>query len=249
MFDQFTQLVADASVWTFAVVFLLAAFDALIPIVPSETVLVTAGVVAASHDISLLPLAVALGAAGAFAGDNLAYLIGARYGAHATRRFAQSDNSHRRLEWAKHQLELRGPVLITAGRFIPGGRTAVTLTAGLTRFPWARFATYDAIASLLWATYAGTLGYFGGNAFEESWKGLLLALGIAAVVTLGIELSRRLLSRYRSRYHLSVALRTERCDWTATGATPAQPSVRARDWSRESLRATEPAAGSASRAR
>ena len=73
-------------------------------------------------------------------------------------------------------------------RFIPGGRTAVTLSAGTVLFPWRRFALFDAVAALIWASYASLLGYFGGKAFEDApWKGLLLALGIAFAVAGSVE--------------------------------------------------------------
>jgi membrane-associated protein len=197
MFDQFTHLVAEASAWAYVVVLLFAVVDAVLPVVPSETAVITAGVVAVSGDLSL-PLVIAAAAVGAFAGDNLAYGIGRRYGTRAKERFFRGDKAKRRLEWASTQLEQRGGELIAVARFIPGGRTAVTLTAGLTRFPWRRFAVFDAIAALIWAGYAALLGYFGGQAFEhQPWKGLLVALGIAFAVTLGTELVRWLLRRRR----------------------------------------------------
>jgi membrane-associated protein len=197
MFDQFTHLVAEASAWAYVVVLLFAVVDAVLPVVPSETAVITAGVVAVSGDLSL-PLVIAAAAVGAFAGDNLAYGIGRRYGTRAKERFFRGDKAKRRLEWAGTQLEQRGGELIAVARFIPGGRTAVTLTAGLTRFPWRRFAVFDAIAAVIWAGYAALLGYFGGQAFEhQPWKGLLVALGIAFAVTLGTELVRWLLRRRR----------------------------------------------------
>jgi membrane protein DedA with SNARE-associated domain len=197
MFDQFTDLVAHASGWAYAIVFALAVIDAVIPVVPSETAVITAGVVAAAGDLSL-PLIIPAAAAGAFAGDNLAYAIGRRYGAWAIRRFFRGDKARRRLDAAKRQLDQRGGELIAVGRFIPGGRTAITLTAGLTGFRWPRFALFDAIAAVLWAGYAALLGYFGGRAFEQqAWKGLLLALGIAFAVTLGTEAVRLLIRRRR----------------------------------------------------
>jgi membrane-associated protein len=197
MFDQFTHLVAEASAWAYVVVLLFAVVDAVLPVVPSETAVITAGVVAVSGDLSL-PLVIAAAAVGAFAGDNLAYGIGRRYGTRAKERFFRGDKAKRRLEWASTQLEQRGGELIAVARFIPGGRTAVTLTAGLTRFPWRRFAVFDAIAALIWAGYAALLGYFGGQAFEhQPWKGLLVALGIAFAVTLGTELVRWFLRRRR----------------------------------------------------
>lgn len=195
MFDQFTHLVAEASAWAYVVVLVFAVVDAVLPVVPSETAVITAGVVAVSGDLSL-PLVIAAAALGAFGGDNLAYGIGRRYGTRAKERFFRGEKAKRRVEWASTQLEHRGGELIAVARFIPGGRTAVTLTAGLTRFPWRRFAVFDAIAAVIWAGYAALLGYFGGQAFEhQPWKGLLVALGIAFAVTLGTELVRWLLRR------------------------------------------------------
>jgi len=190
MFDQFTHLVAQASGWAYVIVLLFAVIDALLPVVPSETAVITAGVVAAGGDL-FLPLVIASAAIGAFLGDNLAYSIGYRYGSRARDRFFHGGKARRRIDWAKRQLGHRGGELIAVARFIPGGRTAVTLTAGLTRFPWRRFAAYDAGAAILWAAYAALLGYFGGRAFEhQAWKGLLLALGIAFAVGAATEAAR-----------------------------------------------------------
>jgi membrane-associated protein len=195
VFDQFTQLVSDASGWAYAIVFLLAFLDALVPIVPSETAVITAGVVASSGDLSL-PLVIPAAAAGAFLGDNSAYLIGRRFGDRVTRRFFSGEKARRRIEWAENQLRERGGQLIAVGRFIPGGRTAVTLSAGLLRFRWRRFVLFDAAAAVAWALYASLLGYFGGQTFEHAtWKGLLLALAIAFIVAAGIEVTRWALKR------------------------------------------------------
>jgi membrane-associated protein len=197
MSGQFTHLVSDASGWAYGIVFLVALLDALIPLVPSETTVITAGVVAAAGDLSL-PLIIPAAAVGAFVGDNSAYLIGRRFGSRATDRFFSGDKARNRIEWAQRQVSERGGELIAVGRFIPGGRTAVAVSAGTLRFPWPRFALFDAAAALGWALYASLLGYFGGRAFEKApWKGLLLALGIAFAVVGGIELARWLLKRRR----------------------------------------------------
>lgn len=197
MSGQFTQIVSDASGWAYAIVFLLSYLDAVVPVVPSETAVITAGVVAASGDLSLaiiLPAA----AAGAFLGDNTAYLIGRRYGVRINERFFTSEKARKRVQWAQNQLSERGGELIAVGRFIPGGRTAVTLSAGTLRFPWRRFALFDAASAIGWASYASLLGYLGGSAFEKStWKALVLALGIAFAVAGGIELTRWVLKRRR----------------------------------------------------
>lgn len=178
MLAQLTQLVSQASGWAYAVVALFALLDAIVPIVPSETAVITAGVLAAAGDLRL-PAIVAAAAGGAFLGDNLAYLIGRRFGTRLVDRFFRSEKARRRVEAATRQLRERGGQLIVVGRFVPGGRTAVTLSAGMLAFPWARFVAFDAASALVWALYAALLGYFGGQAFEHAvWKGLALALAL-----------------------------------------------------------------------
>lgn len=197
MFHQFTQLVADASGWAYAIIFVFAFLDALIPIVPSETAVITAGVVAASGDLSLA-LIIPAAAAGAFLGDNTAYYLGHRFGARTTERFFHSDKAKRRLDWAEEQLQERGGELIVVARFIPGGRTAVALSAGTLKYAWRRFVVFDLAAALIWATYAALLGYYGGKTFESFW-GLLLALTTAFAIAGSIEGVRWLLRKRRKR--------------------------------------------------
>jgi len=195
VFGQFTDLVANASGWAYAILFVLALLDALVPIVPSETSVITAGVVAASGDLSL-PLVVAFAAGGAIAGDNLAYFVGHRFGRRINDRFFRSEKARKRVDWAHCQVQERGGQLIVIGRFIPAGRTAVTLSAGTLEYPWRKFIFFDAIAGVTWALYASLLGYFGGHAFEDApWKGLLLAFALAFAVTGAVELVRWYLRR------------------------------------------------------
>jgi membrane protein DedA with SNARE-associated domain len=101
-----------------------------------------------------------------------------------------------RLNWAEKELEKRGPTLVIAGRFIPGGRTAVTFSAGTVGYPWRRFVLADAAAAILWGAYGTSIGYFGGTAFaHDTWKALLLAFGIAVGAAAAIEGIRRLRAR------------------------------------------------------
>ena len=81
-------------------------------------------------------------------------------------------------------------------RFIPAGRTLVTLACGAIRFEWRRFLRWDIVAGLLWAIYAAGLGYLGGRAFEQQpWKGFVAAFVIALGVTGIVEVMRYLRGR------------------------------------------------------
>lgn len=190
MFTQFTHLVADASAWAYLIIAVFALLDAVVPVVPSEATVITAGVVAATGDLAL-PAVIIVAAIGAFLGDNVGYLLGRQFGDRAVARFFRSDKGRRRVEWANTQLRERGGELILLGRFIPGGRTLVSLTAGSMRYPWRRFVRFDACAAIAWALYAGLLGYLGGRTFEAApWKGLVVAFGLALSVTAATEIVR-----------------------------------------------------------
>jgi membrane-associated protein len=164
--------------------------------VPSETLVVIGGNLASSGDL-VLWLVILSGAAGAVLGDNISYAIGSWVGERTVKRVFRSEKSHRRLEWAERTLDERGAYIIIIARFIPGGRTAVTFSAGyLPTFPWRRFIVYDIVAGVLWATYATLLGYFGGKTFEDHplW-GVALALGIALTLGLVVEAVRHFRQR------------------------------------------------------
>jgi membrane-associated protein len=204
MFVDLSALAVTAPV-SYAVAFVLPALDALIPVLPSEAAVIGLGVATAGSADPRIALLIALAAAGAFAGDNLAYLLGRRYGGPAARRFLSGERGSHRRAWAERALNRYGARLIIACRFIPGGRTAVTLTCGLIGFPRRRFAAATACAAVIWAGYAFFIGRTGGKVFEQRpWAGLLLGLAAAVAVSAIVEVVRRTrlgqrLSRTRGR--------------------------------------------------
>ena len=194
-FDQIADWVSGEW-WSYLVIFGVAVVDAFFPLVPSETVLVLGGSFAASGDLSL-PLVILAVSVGAILGDNISYGIGTLVGERTVKRWFRSEKAHKRLEWAERTLDERGAYIIIIARFIPGGRTAVTFSAGyIPTFPWRRFIVYDVIAGVIWATYAVLLGYFGGKTFEEHplW-GVAIALGIAFSLGLTVEAVRHFRQR------------------------------------------------------
>jgi membrane protein DedA with SNARE-associated domain len=197
MFDSLVEL-ASASAWTYAVVFAFAALDAVAPIVPSETLVVSAAALAASGRLELTIVLLAA-TAGALVGDNAAYFVGRAFAKPLRRRFSATPKHRKRLASAEGQLRVRGPTIIVVSRFIPGGRTATMFAAGMLEMSWRRFVILDLAAAVIWALYGGSIGFFGGAAFEdEPLVGVALALALAAVVGLVIEIGRRVRRRRRS---------------------------------------------------
>jgi membrane-associated protein len=190
VFESIVDAVSGSD-WSYLIVFLIAMLDAFFPIVPSEATAVSAGVVASTGGLSV-ELTILAAALGAIVGDNISFGIGHFFGLRVEKRFFSSEKGQRRLAWAQRMLDERGGLLIVVARFIPGGRTATTFTAGFVEtFPWRRFLMFDALAGAIWGTYCVLLGYFGGRTFEEQlWKGLLLAFGIAIAVTVLVEVGR-----------------------------------------------------------
>jgi membrane-associated protein len=197
VFQSFVDAVSG-SPWTYALVFAVAALDAFFPVVPSEATVITAGVLAGHGDLRL-ELIIPAAAIGAVCGDNVSFWVGRILGERIAEKVFKGER-RRHLDRAHRMLEERGGYLIVIGRFIPGGRTAVTFAAGSLDWRWRRFIVFDLAAGIVWASYAALLGYFGGKTFEDSpWKGLLVAFAIAGLVTGGIEAARWFRKRAAAR--------------------------------------------------
>lgn len=182
-----------SSPWAYAIVLGIAALDAVFPAVPSESLAITAGVLSGLGKLHLAP-SIAAAAVGAFLGDSTSYVLGRTLGVRARERLFRGDRSKRALAWAERTLDERGGYLIVVARFVPGGRTATTFTAGMVHFPAPRFTAFAAVAAVVWASYAVMLGYLGGRIFEEN---PLLALGVALGIAFGITVVVEAVRRFR----------------------------------------------------
>ena len=198
MADRITELVEQAvgSPWVYLALFAFAALDAFFPLVPSESLVISAGVFAASGtEPELVPIILAA-AAGAFVGDHISYFIGRTAGRRLMDRAAEGSRKQRAFKQAHKLIEERGGVILVVCRYIPGARTAITLTAGAVRYELRKFSFFDGIAALSWGIYSAMVGYIGGEAFEEDpLKGLGLGLGIALGVSALVEVIRHLRAR------------------------------------------------------
>ena len=193
MFETLTDV--STSPWFYLIIFSVALLDSVVPIVPSESMVIVGGVAAGLGDLQI-PLVIVIAAAGAFLGDNMSYLIGRRASAFIDRRYRRTEKGANRLDWAHSQLEERGgPLLITA-RFIPGGRTLLTLTCGVTHQDQRWFAKWVGVAAVIWASYASLLGFIGGKTFEDNHAlAFGVAFGMALAATGLIELVRHFRKR------------------------------------------------------
>ncbi|MFJ2034203.1 DedA family protein [Streptosporangium sp. NPDC087985] len=193
-----TQAILDTlrevmtSPWIYPALLALAMLDGFFPVVPAETSIITAGVFAASTSAPHLALVITVAALGAFAGDHVSYAIGRT----TSSRLRDGRRSGKAFAWAERALAERGGLVLVVARYIPGGRTACTLTMGAVAYPRRSFALFDAVAASSWALYSALIGYVGGVAFEnDPVKGLLLGLGIALSITAVVETVRHVRRR------------------------------------------------------
>jgi membrane-associated protein len=195
--DSFFDNLKDISTsqWFYLVILVIAYLDSMIPIVPSETAVILGGIAAGQGDLNII-IVIACGTLGAALGDNTSYSIGRHYSARIERWYANKPSRAKRLAWADSQLRTRGGSLLLTARFIPGGRTVVTLASGITRQRRVKFVLFDGIACLVWASYAAGLGYFFGTQFEDSHtKAFLVAFATAVGLSAILEVIRHFLRK------------------------------------------------------
>lgn len=211
---------AHLSTWAYAVIFGVAAGDAVLPVLPAETLVILGGVLATRHDLSFW-LVLLAGSVGAAVGDNVSYQIG-----HSANRDGRTpeDMSGRlgsALAWAEAALETRGSTMLIIGRFIPGARTALTFGAGYVGYSRLRFMGMSLLAATIWASFAAVAGYVGGEVFEDQWwAGLALGLAVALAVTGMIEVGRKATGR-----GVSIADKRAELHERRTGNHPGRPST------------------------
>jgi membrane protein DedA with SNARE-associated domain len=187
-----------SSPWFYVVLFAVAFLDSIIPIVPSETTVILGGIAAGQDELSIV-LVIVIAAFGAFLGDSTAYALGNRYSEQISGVLFRGAKGQDRLARAGDQIRKRGGLLLITARFVPGGRTALTFSCGLTQQPYLNwFLRWDIVAVVIWASYAGLLGFFFGDRFEDDHtRAFWWAFGTALTVTVLIELVRWLRNRIR----------------------------------------------------
>ena len=176
------ELITDIASPTWAYVALLGLLvaDAFVPVIPTQAVMITSGALTVYGGLSL-PLTIAVGALGVFAGDLACYLIGRGAPDRREARHAVPGRARRVAGRVTRGLREPGPLVILLCRFVPGGRMAACFSAGRSRYPYRLFLLYEAAAAAGWATYGTLVGHLGGTALTQSaWRLAVIAAAAAA---------------------------------------------------------------------
>jgi membrane protein DedA with SNARE-associated domain len=194
---------SSSSPWFYLIIFGVAVFDSVLPIVPSETLVIIGGVSAGSGSLSIA-LVILCAGSGAFVGDNLSYFIGREASDWVIKRRTRTERGAKQMANIVDQIHERGGMLLITARFIPGGRTVLTLSCGVTRQPRKWFIGWAVVAASVWSLYASLLGYIGGKSFADNHtKAFLIAFAGAFGVTIIIEGFRAISHRVKRQKSLS----------------------------------------------
>jgi membrane protein DedA with SNARE-associated domain len=188
-FGSFPEVIAGGALLAaYASVFLLVAGDAIVPMLPGETTLSAAAVLAAVGVLDLR-LVILAGALGAIGGDTAAYWIG-RTGRGPVQRALVRAAGVERLGWAEGIFRRRRLLFIVFGRYVPVGRVVVNLTAGRL-ISYRRFLPASALAGLIWSAQGSLIAYFIGRIIDQPLVALIVAVLASAAVFLAVAVLER----------------------------------------------------------
>ena len=190
------ELTAVPTGWMLLVVGLVVfAEDALFVgfVLPGETVAVLAGVNAKLGHVPL-PAALAVVALAAVAGDSVGYLIGRRFGTRLLT--AKPLRTHSAgLERARDLLERRGGTAVLLGRSTAFLRAVTPALAGTARMPYQRFAAWNVVGGVVWASVVVLVGYTAGASYSAAaqrlGQGSGILVGVVALALLTVWFVRR----------------------------------------------------------
>jgi len=145
---------------------------------PGDSLLVTAGILAAAGHLEL-SLLLGLTSLAAILGDQVGYGIGRRAGEALYRRPDSRWFRRSHLERAHAFYEKYGAKTIVLARFVPIVRTFAPAVAGAAQMRYRRFVTYNVVGGLLWVFSMVLTGYTLGRVVPNVQKYLH---GVIAIV-------------------------------------------------------------------
>ena len=182
---------------TYLALFAGVALGAVVPIIPTGALVSTAAVTSlhSAHPWTAA-LVIAIGALAALVGDMVLFWLCTLPVGHRLLAWLRKRTNPALLERSHRQLDEHGIGVLILSRLIPGGRIPImvaTLVLGVT---WRWYLAGDAVAAVAWALTYAAIGVLSGSLFDEQWKGIVLAIGLVVLVSVGPTLVRLLRHRY-----------------------------------------------------
>jgi membrane protein DedA with SNARE-associated domain len=173
----------------YAGIFALMVLENVFPPIPSEVIMGLGGIAVANGDLAFFPL-IAWGTLGTTIGNYFWYWIGWKIGYQRLRPFVERHGRWLTLDWPEverlHRFFIkRGHWVIFAFRFMPTGRTIISLPAGLTCMPHWKFFIWTFAGSAIWNTILAGAGLYLGSNFRQ----LQDYVGPVAVATMGLMIA------------------------------------------------------------
>jgi len=149
---------------------------------PGDSLLVTAGVFAASGHLNIWTLNV-LAIAAAILGDTVGYWVGRQAGPALFARPRSRFFNPKHLKRAHDFYKKHGGKTIILARFMPIVRTFAPVVAGMGQMNYRRFLSFNVFGGLLWVISMTFIGYYLG---QFAWVRRNIEIVIVIVVFLSI---------------------------------------------------------------
>jgi membrane-associated protein len=159
---------------------------------PGDSLLITAGLVAAAGALNYWWLLLLLSVA-AIAGDSVGYGIGARIGPRLFTREQSLLFNPRHVDRTRQFYARHGAKTIVIARFVPIVRTFAPVVAGVGQMAYRRFLAYNVLGGLGWVIAMISAGYLLGYAIPNirTYIHLVVAIVIVlSVIPIVIEIAR-----------------------------------------------------------
>lgn len=160
----------------------------LFPLLPGDSLIFAAGLLHISLGLNMWLLILVVLAA-AFAGAQVGYWIGHRWGPGLFKPDARILKTQY-LEQAQAFFAKYGGRALVIGRFMPFVRTFVPLAAGAAQLPYRRFVLFNTIGALIWGagiTWAGAA--LGGVPFvHDNLSVIVILIVVVSVIPMVVEI-------------------------------------------------------------
>ena len=150
---------------------------------PGDSLLVTAGVFAATGHLHLAEL-LALVPLCAIVGDQIGYWIGRKAGQALYRREDSLFFRRRHLDRAHQFYEKYGGKTVILARFVPVVRTFCPPVAGAALMPYGRYFVFDVAGGILWVGSMILAGYFLGSIIPNIGERIHYVIGVVIFLSL-----------------------------------------------------------------